>query len=661
MAKNIEVTLVLNDKGFTRKAQSAKQSIAGLGGASKSGGAGLLALGARFAPLAAGIGGVVAAFKGLSASVSTASQFQDIETVLTNLTGSAAKGKAALNQLIEVATELPLSFEELAAAQPALATISPTLKDLENNTRLAADIAGNFGISFTDAASQLQRAFAGGAGAADIFRERGVLAAAGFEAGVSYSIEETQEKLREFGGSIEGAAQNLNNTLGGALSQVGDKFTLFKKSVGDAILPEFQGFLTALNNVLVENGSNLAELGNTIGSSVVTGFKAAGQAIAFTIDLILTMRDTFLKVFDALFPNFGEFWDGFLKLGREALTWLINKLIDFGESFGELLDYIPGVGSGMADFFGALREDFNSADGGLSNLAASFSKNYGDIIVTNRTARDALSGFFNDLDATADRLRKANADAAAAAKEVTGEAVVAIAQNAASSTETFTEVFKKLKEEFEDVDSFELYEAQLGKLQEMLNSGAITLKQYKEAKEALDNVFMENNELYASFGKAIEGIAGGITSSLTDAIMEGESLLDGLKDTFKRAISQMIADSLRLQIIQPLLQGIFGGSFGPGGYTPGGTGLLGNFFQGIFGRASGGPIMKGRPYVVGERGPEVIVPDMPGNVVPNNALGGGAVTYNINAVDARSFKQLVAEDPQFIYNVTRVGQRRQPT
>jgi hypothetical protein len=41
---------------------------------------------------------------------------------------------------------------------------------------------------------------------------------------------------------------------------------------------------------------------------------------------------------------------------------------------------------------------------------------------------------------------------------------------------------------------------------------------------------------------------------------------------------------------------------------------------------------------------------------------GGAqqVTYNINAVDARSFKQLVAEDPEFIYSVTRLGERRLP-
>ena len=48
-------------------------------------------------------------------------------------------------------------------------------------------------------------------------------------------------------------------------------------------------------------------------------------------------------------------------------------------------------------------------------------------------------------------------------------------------------------------------------------------------------------------------------------------------------------------------------------------------------RASGGPVSGGSPYIVGERGPELFVPNMSGSIVPNNALGGGGgVTVNIN-------------------------------
>ena len=46
----------------------------------------------------------------------------------------------------------------------------------------------------------------------------------------------------------------------------------------------------------------------------------------------------------------------------------------------------------------------------------------------------------------------------------------------------------------------------------------------------------------------------------------------------------------------------------------------------IFGgyRAQGGPVMPGRAYVVGERGPELMVPQMPGTVIPNNATNMGS-------------------------------------
>ena len=45
-------------------------------------------------------------------------------------------------------------------------------------------------------------------------------------------------------------------------------------------------------------------------------------------------------------------------------------------------------------------------------------------------------------------------------------------------------------------------------------------------------------------------------------------------------------------------------------------------------RARGGPVTAGRPYLVGERGPELMVPGRNGTIVPNGAMGGGGVTIN---------------------------------
>lgn len=46
------------------------------------------------------------------------------------------------------------------------------------------------------------------------------------------------------------------------------------------------------------------------------------------------------------------------------------------------------------------------------------------------------------------------------------------------------------------------------------------------------------------------------------------------------------------------------------------------------GRADGGPVMGGTPYLVGERGPELFVPRSSGSIVPNEQMGGP--TYNLS-------------------------------
>ena len=43
-------------------------------------------------------------------------------------------------------------------------------------------------------------------------------------------------------------------------------------------------------------------------------------------------------------------------------------------------------------------------------------------------------------------------------------------------------------------------------------------------------------------------------------------------------------------------------------------------------RATGGPVMAGRPYIVGEEGPELFSPRTSGSIVPNDHLGGGIAT-----------------------------------
>lgn len=55
----------------------------------------------------------------------------------------------------------------------------------------------------------------------------------------------------------------------------------------------------------------------------------------------------------------------------------------------------------------------------------------------------------------------------------------------------------------------------------------------------------------------------------------------------------------------------------------GGHGNSTSAFRGIEGRAVGGPVTGGKPYIVGEKGPELFTPSSSGSIIPNNRLSGG--------------------------------------
>lgn len=69
-------------------------------------------------------------------------------------------------------------------------------------------------------------------------------------------------------------------------------------------------------------------------------------------------------------------------------------------------------------------------------------------------------------------------------------------------------------------------------------------------------------------------------------------------------------------------------------------------FMSLFGgaRANGGPVLANRPYLVGERGPEIFMPSGAGRIVSNEdsqgmMSGGRDVTFNVYANDADSFRR----------------------
>lgn len=90
--------------------------------------------------------------------------------------------------------------------------------------------------------------------------------------------------------------------------------------------------------------------------------------------------------------------------------------------------------------------------------------------------------------------------------------------------------------------------------------------------------------------------------SLVPAIETGNKALD-------RFLNALIDTVLQAALLG---KGPLAGIFGSGG---GSGGLFGSLLGGLF-RENGGPVKKGQPYIVGEKRPEVFVPDQNGTILP---------------------------------------------
>jgi hypothetical protein len=115
-----------------------------------------------------------------------------------------------------------------------------------------------------------------------------------------------------------------------------------------------------------------------------------------------------------------------------------------------------------------------------------------------------------------------------------------------------------------------------------------------------------------------------LQSDLSDALISG--VTDG-KEGMMRSFSNILTE-MASQVLKSQLMNAFKSIFPGGGAAGGGLGgIFGSIGAALGFKADGGTVMGGRPYIVGERGPELMVPGRTGAVVPNDQLGAGGLNY----------------------------------
>lgn len=130
----------------------------------------------------------------------------------------------------------------------------------------------------------------------------------------------------------------------------------------------------------------------------------------------------------------------------------------------------------------------------------------------------------------------------------------------------------------------------------------------------------------AQISEFAQQAARNIQDAVGDTLLQTlEGRFDSIGKLWTDLIKRMVAQAAAAQINKAL----FGDKFGQTGEIGGWIGSAWQWFQTLGGgaRADGGPVNAGVPYLVGERGPEIVVPRQAGTVVPNGQIGGGAMTF----------------------------------
>jgi hypothetical protein len=216
-------------------------------------------------------------------------------------------------------------------------------------------------------------------------------------------------------------------------------------------------------------------------------------------------------------------------------------------------------------------------------------------------------------------------------------------------------------------------ESALEKLQEQLaleKELLGTTESYQKVRSALGEDFVNTSP------KIIEGLIqqADEIKNLTRLEEERQSLMDSINDSletgfmamvkgtqtvgeaFRTMAAAIIEELFRVLVVKKLVEGVTN-VFGGGTFTNV-AGLTGG------GRASGGSMMAGGSYLVGENGPEIVVPRHSGTVVNANQTSGAMagsggftqnLSINVTGSDAAMVRQEVAKMIPQITNATKAA------
>ena len=403
-----------------------------------------------------------------------------------------------------------------------------------------------------------------------------------------------------------------------------------------------------------------------VGTAAETFFEALRVGRDFTVDLASTALEAIVDVFKSIVETFSSISSNISDLVSSITNFFTRPFALDQGSDGTIVfspmevprqrrntgGYVSGPGSGTSDSIPALLSNGEfvvRASQTRKHLALLRAINNG----TQGFARGGLVGFQEGGLAVSDFLPNVREDRRAAVTP----AITSLIDELNRLQEAMDELSEAGREDTHTFRALEASQIRAGNaLNDLVNANGEFARQTLTVSGAFDMLRENLSGIFGSiegFGQAIlsddalmnidRSFVSGLNTALTGALREG-SFTNSIRDAFLNTLTQAIIQAS----VQSLTSSLFAG-LGAGG----GVGITA-----LLGFANGGRPPVGQPSIVGERGPELFIPDTAGTIVANRNLMGGAtvnqtINMNITGDVTEQTRQIIQEEAVVIADNTR--------
>ena len=449
----------------------------------------------------------------------------------------------------------------------------------------------------------------------------------------------TEEKLISFGNTAAASGKTILQFVEAvADAVVGEnerlkEFGIKARVDADKVKFTFRGVTTEVENTSIAISKFLVDIGKS------GAFAGAATKQMETLDgAISNLGVATDSLSDNIFQAMAPALKGIISLLTDFVEWVNKSFVSVRKwivftigGFDQLLIRMKAFGQRMS-FLTADTKKINAE----RDAALKVSR---DTIATMVAELDALINLYDAAKKYSKTLDERAAAQANGNKAATDSTI--LIEGSIHRLQTLNEFTQELIDSSADqVRSLENAMDAQSELDELYQDGIITQEVYLESLARLDEMLgveipetvSELSEFWKEAFRNMQGdLAGFFADATTKKFSSFRDAMKSLASDFAKTINRMVAQWLAAKVLTAGF-GIFGADVG----------------SGPRGFADGGRPPVNVPSIVGERGPEIFVPDTAGTIVPNEQMGSKIVNINITAMDSQDVMRSLEQNKRGI-------------